>query len=184
MHKLNLLPTEVLLNQSKKKRRLLFIFIISFLVVLLIFSIVFIKHWKICFEREIHQAYQDINDMKVNMQNQNNHEQILKDYRKRQNIHKNLTKNAINYSKILDQILLLTPKEIIVTSLRINASNNLIIAGHASSNGYVAQFMKELQTLDNINDVSLGFTHQYIEAVDGNSSGYNFEIVIGLTKDR
>lgn len=75
------------------------------------------------------------------------------------------------------------PEEITVTSLRLDASDNLIIAGHASSNGRVARIMEELQTLDVINDVSLGFT-RYVEAEDGNSHGYHFEIVISLTKGR
>ena len=183
MHKLNLLPMEVLINQSKRKRRLLFILIMSILIVLLIFSMIYINNSKICLEREIHNASQDITDLKARMHSRNNYEQILKDYHKRQDILKDLMKNKINYSQTINQVILLMPEEVTVISLRIDASDNLILEGYAPSHDYVARIIEEIQTIDCVIDVSLGFM-RYVEAKDRNDPSYHFEIVIGLKKDR
>lgn len=183
MHKLNLLPMEVLNSQNRKKRDLFFVLMVSIVFLLLIYFLVFINNSKNYLENEIHDVSIDIVDMKAEMQSRGNHEQILKDFEKRQHIYEGLMQNKINYSKILNHTIMLIPREITVISLRIDTAGNLRISGYAPSNAYVARIMEDIRTIDGIIDVSLGFT-RFAEAKDEIDPGYNFEIVIELAKDR
>lgn len=182
MHKLNLIPKEVLINQSKKKRRLCCVIIMGIIVILLIYFILFIGNMKTSFKREIENVSQDIADLKWKMKSQDNYELILQDFKKRNNIYKNITKNKINYSQILKQIMDLKPENITIFSLEVNAPNYLVIEGHAPDNRHVARIIEKIGIIEDISDVSLGFIC-YLDAKNEIVSGYHFEIIAKLTKD-
>ncbi len=182
MHKLNLLPKEVLINRSKKKCRLIFILIISILSVILVCSLVFINNSKSFLENEIYNTSQEVINMKAEMQNRSNYENILKDYETRQNVYKDLMKSKLNYSRILNQTIFLISEGITVNALKIDTSNYLRIDGYAPSISYVAQIMEDIKTIDGVIDITLGFT-RFAETKNEIDHCYHFEIVIKLTED-
>ncbi|WP_296971141.1 PilN domain-containing protein [Tepidanaerobacter sp. EBM-38] len=182
MHRLNLLPTEVLINQSKKKHRLFLILIVSAFLVSLICILMFIKNSEILLKGEIENTYQDIADIKTKMQSWDNLEAMLEECEKRQNIYENLTENRIDYSQILSKLISLIPEETTIISLKIDESSCLIINGYAPYNRYVAEIMEDVKSIDDISDVSLGFI-LYKEDEDKSSHSYYFEIVAELAED-
>lgn len=182
MHKLNLLPTEVLISQAKKKHRLLFILIVSAFLVSLICILMFINSSKIFLKNEIETTHQDIVEIRAKMQTWDNFELMLEDCEKRQSIYENLMRNRINYSQILSKVISLMPKEITIISFKIDDSNCLIINGYAPYNRYVAEILEDIRSIDDIFDVSLGFV-LYKEDENKSSHSYYFEIVAELTED-
>jgi len=73
------------------------------------------------------------------------------------------------------------PKEVNITSIRIDESNKLKINGYTPSHIHIALLMEELKTIDNVFDVSLGFTR--LMDVNGEvKQDYNFELIIELVK--
>ncbi|WP_213974000.1 PilN domain-containing protein [Tepidanaerobacter acetatoxydans] len=182
MHKLNLLPTEVLISQAKKKHRLFLILIVSIFLVSLICILMFINSSKIFLKNEIETTHQDIVDIRTQMQAWDSFELMLDDCEKRQNIYETLARNRINYSQILSKVISLMPKEITIISFKIDDCNCLIINGYAPYNKYVAEILEDIKSIDNIFDVSLGFV---LYKEDKNKSGhsYYFEIVAELTED-
>ena len=64
MHKLNLIPKEVLKNKAKKKRCLYYMLIISATILLSAYFMVFINNTKITLNNEINTINKDITELK------------------------------------------------------------------------------------------------------------------------
>ena len=107
-------------------------------------------------ENEIYNTSQEVINMKAEMQNRSNYENILKDYETRQNVYKDLMKSKLNYSRILNQTIFLISEGITVNALKIDTSNYLRIDGYAPSISYVAQIMEDIKTIDGVIDITLG----------------------------
>lgn len=183
MHKLNLLPEEILISQNKKKRNLFCILTANILLILLIFIVVSINNSIKFFESKILEAHQDITEMKSEMQNKNAVQKILSDFEKRQNFYDDTTKNKTKYYTILNNIINLVPKEINITSLSIVESNKIKINGYTPSHIFIALLMEDLKNIADVVDVLLGYT-RLMDVKDEVKQDYNFEIIIELAKDR
>jgi len=184
MHKLNLLPKEILISQNKKKLGLFCVLIASILLIFLTFIVVSTHNSIIFFENEIYKVHQNISEMKSKILDKNVDQKTLRDFETRQNFYNEATKNKTNYSIILNDIINLVPTEINVTSISIDKSNKIIINGYTTSHTYIALLMEELNTIDDILEVTLGFTRLLDAKDDDVRRDYDFEIIIVLAKDR
>jgi len=183
MHKLNLLPKEILLSQSKKKSVLFYIFSVTVLLSLLILIIVSINNSIKFIENKIYVAQKDITEIKSRLNILV--PQKLRDLEKRQNIYFALMNKNTNLSTTIDNIINLTPPQIKLTTISFNRADKIKINGYAQNLKYIAQFIEELNTEDNILKVSLGFI-RLIDFKDEHvvKGQYNFEIVVILAEGR
>lgn len=182
MHKLNLLPKEILASQNKKKFGLFCVLTGSLFLLLLTLIVAIVNNSIKSFENEIYIARKDISEMRYKLSN-NLDKKTLRDFEKRLNFYNASSKDITDYYTILDEIINLLPKEISIYSISLNKSNRIKINGSTPSHKHLALFIDELKTIDDIQEVTLGFT-RLMDAKDEDivKIDYDFEIIILLAE--
>jgi len=179
MHKLNLLPKDIQISQNKRKLGLFYVITGSLLLIFIIFVMVNLNYSIKLLENEIYLILKDISEMKPQIIN-NFEQKILEDFERRQSFYNiSVSNNIPRYSAILDDVIYLVPTEIAISSISLDDSNDIKIKGYTTGHKYIAMFMEELNTIDNILDVSLGFSRLMdTKEEDGIEKNYEFEIII------
>ncbi|HHX22501.1 MAG: PilN domain-containing protein [Tepidanaerobacteraceae bacterium] len=182
MHKLNLIPDEVLKYKAKKKRYLYYALIISTTILLFIYLIVFANNTKIALINEINTVNKEIMELKKVIKTRSRSEMILQDFEKRNKILEEIMENTICYSRIIQEVITFIPEEISLVTLKIDESKKLAIEGYAPSNKSIACIIESVKKLNNLTDVSLGFI-RYLDTNDEMIPIYHFEILADIKKD-
>ncbi|HHY42014.1 MAG TPA: fimbrial assembly protein [Thermoanaerobacterales bacterium] len=183
MHKLNLLPKEILVVQNKKRLSLFCILAGGILLVLLIVIIITTSNSILFLEDEILKAHQDIAKIKSKIQINSDIQKILNDFEKRQKIYNDVFKNKTNYSTTINCIVDLVPNEVSIIYIGIEESGRIKISGYTPRHVYVSRLMEDLKTIDGVLDVLLGFT-RFTEFRYDVKHNYAFEIIVELSKER
>jgi len=184
MHKINLLPKEILISQYEKRFRLLCISAVILLLVLSALVVAAINNSIEVLEKEIHMAQTEIFGMRTNIDG-GYIQELLLNIEKRQNFYMAAENNKTVYYGVLNDIISFVPEEVNIVSISLSETNKLKINGYSPSLGYIAVYMDELKSLDDVVEVNLGFA-QLTDAGhwDGVSSDYRFELNILLKKGR
>ncbi|MGB4130857.1 MAG: hypothetical protein WBK45_02820 [Tepidanaerobacteraceae bacterium] len=184
MHKLNLLPKEILISQKKKKLGVFCIIAGSLLLILFIIFFTKVDNSIKLYENKIYVANKDISEMRSKL-NYYFGQKTLRDFEKRQNFYNAAARDKTNYSAILTDIVNLLTDDINVSSISVNKSNIIKINGFTPGHKHVALLIDDLKTLDGVQEVTLGFTRLISTSDEEGSIGvYDFEISILLVKDR
>ena len=181
MHKLNLIPKEVLKKQAKKKRYFACMVVIMILTVIFICSLVLVSNMKTSLEEDIKKISNEIAEVNSKSINKGNLQNIIKDYEKRQAMYISTIEDRKNYFRILNQIMSFNWENTVLYSLKMDDSNYLVIEGYALRNRDIAKVLEDVKTMDKISDATVGFI-QRVET-DNIGSGYHFEIMTEFIKD-
>jgi Tfp pilus assembly protein PilN len=181
MHKLNLIPADILKEKSKRNFKLAF-FILSFFSILLIVYSVFQINNKINQTAgEIRRVRNELGAYRLKISENQKTESMIKNLEQRRKIYFELNEKKFEWSLLIKEIFSKKPSEVTIVSLKVDDSRKLSIKGLASKNIYVAHMMEELKQIERISIINLNYS-RYEENGDASFS-YSFEISGSIAKD-
>lgn len=178
MHKLNLMPSEMLTKMSRKTRRPIFVFGACIFILLFLSSTVLINRSNDLLKEEIRSVHKDILEIKKTGE----FELTPEDLNKRQNAYKDLSKTKINYARKIDELVKVVPDSVSIISLKAGEDRLLNFYCHAVDNASVAEAMENFTNTEDVSDIQLGFVRRR-EAKSEFTANYDFELLVELAKD-
>lgn len=178
MHKLNLMPSEMLTKMSRKTRRSIFVFGACIFILLFLSSTVLLNRSNDLLEEEISSVHKDI----LKIKKTGEFELTPEDLDKRQNACKDLSKTKIYYARKIDKLVKVVPDSVSVISLKTSEDRLLNFYCHAMDNTSVAEAMENFTNTEDVSDIQLGFVRRR-EAKSEFMVNYDFEILVELAED-
>lgn len=169
MHKLNLLPKEILENRKRKKIKLIGVFLF---IAALIICIICYK-W-ICYETiQITNEIENIlSKHPVSIPNPHDKQCIDVYINQNKNLidkYYNIEKDNRDWSDLINKILKCMSDKMTLTFLSISEDNHLILKGSSLETVFIARMLKKLEYVDSIDKVSL-------DLINHDNNLYTYEI--------
>lgn len=155
MHRLNLLPKEILKARKDKKFKLISIFMLTTILMGSIFFYQWLNSKIKQTTREIEKTIER-SSMPV-LQCEEKIDVYLKKQQAIISIYEHLGEDNYAWSKLINKIISNIPKKTILTSLSINEEGQLKLKGTSPKTTYIGALLKCLEQIEDIEKVNLDF---------------------------
>lgn len=172
MHKLNLVPKEILKERSRQKKQFLYMATAIVLILIFIVALWHIEQALLTINGDLSRIESAIESYEPLMEDNHRINEIRADSQIRRRIYEQADEERIYWSCLIDQIFVQAPKDIEITSLTLSRAEGVVVEGLTQKNLYVSRMMRAMEGIDTIFGVSLGFSKQ--EESSDNTTGANY----------
>ena len=182
MHKLNLIPKELILERNKRRTRILYLCISIIVIFIVVVGLKLIEREAKLADSAISAIESEVSRYRFLNEGRDYNDEIYEDNEMRRKIYEQVKENRIHWAKLIERIFHETPEDIAITSLNLDRGGGIVIEGSSQKNFQISRMMTALEGIDETCGVFLGFSRQE-KSKEVAKSKYIFQITAMLKGD-
>jgi len=183
MHRMNLIPKEIIIERNKKRKKYKYTAIIILVNILSIILCYFLNSEIEEMDKYIDSSEKELAFLKDKLENLHDSYTNIDDLISKKFIDELKKKRQTPRIHVIKDIMKKTSEKIIVESIRINESDNMIIEGKAEYLKSIANFIDSIKTAPFIGDVRINYIKNTSAGIDDFVSVYIFQLTCQVLRD-